>query len=1057
MDRYRVNESEFLIGDFDRTVPFSSFLPGLTGEDGIPMWAFYTNRGQAIASLGINSKSEAIMEFNPACTEYENTAQKGFRTFIKCNGAVYEPFRYRGDAERIMTVRKNSLKIEETARDKGLKISVDYFILPKEPIGALVRRVKLENISGAPTKIEALDGVAKIIPRGISNGQFEEMANLFKSWTDVKNADNLAPIFAMRASTADSAQVDEIKGGYYYFAALNGRLAPFICDADEIFGYDTSLDHPVAFEERGLDGIPLNKPVVNKVPCAFTPVSAELKAGEQITWTSFLGFTPSKELLNESAERFLAAGFASSKLNLANELAEELTADVRTETAYPAFNKYVEQCYLDNFLRGGYPVTVGDAVLYLYSRKHGDPERDYNYFTIDGEYYSQGNGNFRDVCQNRRNDVFFCPGLKDYNVRYFASLIQLDGYNPLEIRPATFTVKSGKLDEAKDILHKACESTDADSVLEGRFKPGSIFREISRKGLALKENPKSVVEKLLALCDEHIEAGALEGYWSDHWDYIMDLVENYRDVYPDRMKELLDSEGYRFYDSDMQVKERKRTYVLDGGRVWQYESMERSADKQKEKGFVPGATNWKKNSDGTEVTVSLFAKLFVLALCKFASIDSFGMGVEMEGGKPGWNDAMNGLPAMFAGSMPETFELKRLMTFLLENADRQELAVPEEVAAFFEKAANLLERYPAPLAVLSETEGNEGNADFEYWDAMALAREEYRGRIYKPLSGIKTAIPGRRIRAFLEAGLKRVGFGIEKARELSNGEIPTYFTFEPTSYEILETRDERGRNCVKINGFKVLGLPRFLEGPARYLASGAGDAAKVHESVLSSGLYDKKLKMFKTSESIEHLSLSYGRVRAFTPGWLERESIFLHMEYKYLYALLKNGLYDEFYGAIRTAMIPFMDPAVYGRSILENSSFIASSANPDERVHGRGFVARLSGSTVELLSMWMRMFIGERMFYIGDDGLKITFAPALPSDFFTANGTAAWTFMGQCTVVYSNPGRKSTFGKDAARVTGMKLLTISGETVEVEGDTLSGEMAETLRNGGYVRIDAKMA
>ena len=82
MNRYRINEGDFILEDFDRAVPFSSFLPGLTGEDGRPMWAFYTNRGQALGSLGINSKSEAIIEFNPACTEDENTALKGCRTFV---------------------------------------------------------------------------------------------------------------------------------------------------------------------------------------------------------------------------------------------------------------------------------------------------------------------------------------------------------------------------------------------------------------------------------------------------------------------------------------------------------------------------------------------------------------------------------------------------------------------------------------------------------------------------------------------------------------------------------------------------------------------------------------------------------------------------------------------------------------------------------------------------------------------------------------------------------------------------------------------------------------
>ena len=45
-----------------------------------------------------------------------------------------------------------------------------------------------------------------------------------------------------------------------------------------------------------------------------------------------------------------------------------------------------------------------------------------------------------------------------------------------------------------------------------------------------------------------------------------------------------------------------------------------------------------------------------------------------------------------------------------------------------------------------------------------------------------------------------------------------------------------------------------------------------------------------------------GRARAFTPGWLENESIWLHMEYKYLLGLLKAGLCEAFFEEFRISM-----------------------------------------------------------------------------------------------------------------------------------------------------------
>ncbi len=119
--------------------------------------------------------------------------------------------------------------------------------------------------------------------------------------------------------------------------------------------------------------------------------------------------------------------------------------------------------------------------------------------------------------------------------------------------------------------------------------------------------------------------------------------------------------------------------------------------------------------------------------------------------------------------------------------------------------------------------------------------------------------------------------------------------------------------------------------------------------------------------------MEIGRLRAFTPGWLENEFDFLHMEYKYLLELLRAGLYEEFFEDFRNTLVAFQDPAGYGRSPLENSSFIVSSAHPDKSQHGRGFVARLTGATAEFLSMWNLMMVGQEPFFI-DDGQLV---PAL--------------------------------------------------------------------------------
>jgi hypothetical protein len=260
---------------------------------------------------------------------------------------------------------------------------------------------------------------------------------------------------------------------------------------------------------------------------------------------------------------------------------------------------------------------------------------------------------------------------------------------------------------------------------------------------------------------------------------------------------------------------------------------------------------------------------------------------------------------------------------------------------------------------------------------------------------------------------------------------------------------------VLVKAFEVVPLPAFLEGPAKMLVTlkDQKQAEELYCNVRGSRLYDEKLGMYKTSVPIEHISMENGRIHVFTPGWLERESIFLHMEYKYLLSMLRTGLYEQFYQEMKTCMVAFRDPKEYGRSILENSSFLASSENPNEAIHGRGYVARLSGSTTEAVTMWIEMFFGRKVFTYKQEELKLHFEPKLADFLFDDKGEASFTLLSHCRVTYHNPARKATFGEGAARI---KRIVLSDTGAVIEGDTLSGAVAEEVREGKIKKIDIMM-
>jgi hypothetical protein len=258
-----------------------------------------------------------------------------------------------------------------------------------------------------------------------------------------------------------------------------------------------------------------------------------------------------------------------------------------------------------------------------------------------------------------------------------------------------------------------------------------------------------------------------------------------------------------------------------------------------------------------------------------------------------------------------------------------------------------------------------------------------------------------------------------------------------------------------VTAFEVLPLPAFLEGPAKMLPTlkNSPAASDLYQKVKESELFDRKLGMYKTSVPIDHISMENGRIRAFTAGWLERESIFLHMEYKYLLSLIRAGLYEQYYEDIKTAMVAFRDPKEYGRSILENSSFLASSVNPNDEIHGRGFVARLTGSTTEVITMWLAMFLGDRIFTYEDGTLKLHLEPKLADWMFDDNGYASFTMLSSCKITYHNPGRKATYGTQAVKVRRIEIV----DTKEIiDGNTVCGTTAEKLRNGEIRELIAYM-
>ena len=631
-------------------------------------------------------------------------------------------------------------------------------------------------------------------------------------------------------------------------------------------------------------------------------------------------------------------------------------------------------------------------------------------------------------------------------------------------------------------------------LIGGPFRPGQLFQLIEQLNINMTASNEDFLNGVVAAAEDRPMAVYGSGYWGDHWDYYMDLIEAYVQIYPDGEESLMYDNKLRYFFSTATVKPRSQKYVLtltfDGKskHVLQLDSTYYDQDKANEQqAFVDQSTGllgidayWQRTALGKPFLSTPIAKLFLLGSIKFAMRDAYGMGIEYEGGRPGWNDAMNGLPGMVGSGMPETYELLILLKYIKKVVGTygRPVVIPSELDKMIRTVNEALDD-------LDDT-GYEDPEDlpfdvppelFNYWDVVASARENYRNDVQYYFSGNETSISADKVVSMVDRWIDQVEIGITRAMKFgsygykddgTSGISPAYFSYDVTKWKLNKNKNDVGLPLVNALAMKVGRFPLFLEGPVRYLKTIQDDVNStqdVYQKVLNSGLRDYGLKMYTISASLKGQSFDMGRMMAFSPGWLENESIWLHMSYKYYLQLLRGKLYEEFFSEMKGGgMLPFMDADVYGRSLMECSSFLASSAFSDPARHGRGFAARLSGSTAEFMTIWFIMFVGPEPFFLNKDGkLEMQLVPALPSWLFEdeenkgtrdddGHLTVSFKLFSSILVTYHNPEGEDLFGVSPI---GYKITMKDGNTVHVKDSTIPADLAILIRKVSSVdSIDA---
>ncbi|MFZ2407484.1 MAG: hypothetical protein WAW41_20290, partial [Methylobacter sp.] len=916
---YVLADNRFVIDQYNDLAPFASFLPGIAGALGHPAWAFYVDRGQAVASFGVRNKDGAFLEFFPADKAYQLTPSRGFRTFLKIadGGRIiltHEPFQ-RGagpEVKQRLYVTPHEVGVEEINPQLGFCIRADMFTLPEAPVAGLLRRVEIANTSGQTKKIEIVDGLPQVLPFGMNQWILKFMSRTSEAFMRVEGVEENLPFYRLKVWPTDSPQVEPVIACNFFAGFLNGGRTRVVVDAERIFGLAGDFSRPERFfADDALDFA--NQVAGNQTPSAFQALNVELQPGQSQVFYGFYGHAESQAVFEQFIVEADKKDYFEAKREANRQLVEGITQRIFTATAKPLFDAHARQCYLDNGLRGGFPREVpGGAQLYLFGRKHGDLERDYNDFLLQDTPYSEGNGDFRDVLQNRRMDVFFDPALDAKNIRYFFNLVQADGYNPCSLRNSRFVV-----DDPQTLAHHFARFSGLEQLLSREFKYAELWQVLQGA-----ENPEPVIKEILAQAQEVEDAEFDRGYWSDHWTYLVDLLISYQAIFPDRLSGLFVDKTYTFFDSTHFVVPRSQKYVVTANGVRQYGAVQGSAEKES---LINSRAHRRhqarsQRGHGEIVYTTLLGKILTLVANKLATLDPFGVGIEMEADRPGWCDALNGLPGIFGSSVNETIELKRLVDFTLKAlADVEgDFSLPAELRDFISGLEALLNR-PNLTPDL-------------FWQESGAQKEAYRKKVFMGFDGAEHALSVASVQNFLATVSNYLDAAIDKARTPEG--IVTYFSYEAEQYQKIAD----GKTAV--TRFKQKPIPLFLEGFVHALRiAEPEEVRRLYDAARNSELFDKKLGMYRVNEPLGENALDLGRIGVFNYGWLENGSIFLHMHYKFVLEMVRAGLIEEFYDQIEQLLVAFRDPMEYGRNPVENSSFLVSSGFAiDPRQHGRGCV-----------------------------------------------------------------------------------------------------------------------
>jgi len=771
-------ERFYRVSNYDEMPPFLMSLASDSDH-----WLFVASNGALTA--GRINRDHALFPYTTDDRLYDSQEFTGPKTLLRVTHegttSLWEPFsqRYEGMYRVTRTLFKsvlsNKIIFEEVNEDLDLAFS--YVWLTSERFG-FVRRAALVNQSSEPRSVELLDGVQNLLPHGIGYRFQMELSTLADGYkrTDLEPETGLAlirlsavptdraePNEALRATTVwsygleparrllSAVQVDRFRAGHALEqeTEVHGRRGAYFLNSSlELRGGERKTWYVVAEidqdaadvaavlellrEGRDLQATieeDVERGTRNLVRIVASADGLQASEDELSEWRHF-----SNALFNVMRGGIPDRGYWISRSDLASYIGCANRDVARRQATFldslPEAMSHGELMAQVNERDDADLVRLVSEYLPLtFSRRHGDPSRPWNFFSIEtkderGEKSLNYQGNWRDIFQNWEALALSFPGYAESMVFKFLDASTVDGNNPYRIGRHGF---------------------DWD-----RPDPEDLWGSF--------------------------------GYWGDHQViYLLKLLELSERYHPGAVRDMLTRRLFAYADIPYRIRPYE-ALLADPRNTIDYDlALERRIEERI--GTLGQDAKAVPDGKGGISRANLTEKLLVVALSKLTNFIPEA-GIWMNTQRPEWNDANNALVG-YGVSMVTLYYLRRLLTFcrsLFTTLDGENVEVSAEVAGLFAAHLAALEQHSGLLAgPISDRDRR------RVLDALGEAGSDYRSKFYAAgLSGELIGLSADQLAHFCDVALRHIDHSI-RANRREDGLYHAYNLMK-TSGEGIELR-----------------------------------------------------------------------------------------------------------------------------------------------------------------------------------------------------------------------------------------------------------------------------